>query len=508
MTIYLHPRRRTFRLNSNHFIESVRSLLTATGWPSADLSYIVAVSGGPDSVSLLHSIKTLCDEVAIENRPSILVAHFEHGLRGEASLADAKFVEELAREWGFQFNLGHGKPETNLSAISETWAREARHKFFSSLRSDRFKDAYLVLGHHQDDLVETILINLSRGTGLAGLAAMPAVDRRLNIVRPLMDLNRRDVITYCELEGLSYCNDESNKSPDTWRNALRINLIPELESLFGSGLSKRIAQTHDILSAENQFMENEAVKVFEHHVSLLLSDEDDLLYYYLNTEKFSKFHQAIRRRLCHKLLAGSLNDMALISYDTVLRLEDVIMSENDRSSDFVGGLKGIKQGNYFRLFNKEKVSLYQGRVRIPFYQRGSSEAQWRTIYLLGNKAMQVVDFSSLSSFHISRVESRLPIEAEKKYNAAYMIINNERMKKIEARTRRTGDQLHFGSGEGSFHKSLKKYLQEQNIWPELRDKLLLFGEEDSIYWIPGVISLDNDLLRSEQDELTRICFMC
>lgn len=479
-----------------------------TGWPYSEQSYIVAVSGGPDSVSLLHSIKTICDEGAITMKDRILVAHFEHGLRGQASIEDACFVEDLAKSWGFNFSLGHGKPEMGLSASSETWAREARHHFFASLRSDGYEDAWLVLGHHQDDLVETLLINLSRGSGLNGLTAMPAVDQKGKIVRPLMSLRREDVITYCSDNQLSYCNDLSNQESDTWRNALRINIIPRLESLFGEGLSRRIAQTHDILSRENHFLEKEMVKTFGRHVIQIASDDGTVLYFYLNSDDFIRLDPALRRRICHHLLSRSINDKSQVTYDTVLRLEAVIMSEQDQSSEFIGGLRGVKQSNYFRLFNKENVASYQGLLKLPFYPTGSTVAKWRSIYVLASQTEQPVHLMTLSNFHLLDGEGGLPLELEKKYNTAYMITSNERFKQIEIRTRRTGDQLHFINARQSFHKSLKKYLQEQAVWSELRDKVLLFAEGETIHWIPGIINLMHESSQVEQAELTRICFMC
>src|SRR5437868_14681535 len=176
-------------------------------------SYLIGVSGGRDSVALLHWLTDL-------GYKTLIVCHLNHRLRGRSSDADARFVQKLAEKYQLKFELGAADVRTDAKKRKtsiETAAREARYLFFARA-AKRHHCHTIFLAHHADDQVETFLINLFRGAGSAGLAAMQAVSMRrigkvdLRMVRPFRTMWRTDVDEYLREHRLRFREDASNKS--------------------------------------------------------------------------------------------------------------------------------------------------------------------------------------------------------------------------------------------------------------------------------------------------------
>jgi len=168
--------------------------------------YVVAVSGGVDSVVLLDILRRLPDI-------DLVVAHFDHGIRSD-SAEDAAFVEQLARKYDLPFE---GKREELGRAASEDQARQRRYAFLRDVAQRH--NASLVTAHHKDDLVETVALNHARGTGWRGLAPMQS-----DVIRPLLSMDKQSIIDYATKHGLRWHEDSTNSSPAYTRNRLRMQL--------------------------------------------------------------------------------------------------------------------------------------------------------------------------------------------------------------------------------------------------------------------------------------------
>ncbi len=177
------------------------------------MKYIVAVSGGVDSVVLLDMLVHGRLEIGTRQNPSeIVVAHFEHGIRGEVSKADARFVEALSQKYRLKYEIGYG----NLTkSTSEATAREKRYEFLQKVAKKY--GGKIVTAHHADDLIETVAINLVRGTGWRGLAVFG--DK--NITRPLLSKTKIELYDYALKEGLEWVEDETNQTDQYLRNRIR-----------------------------------------------------------------------------------------------------------------------------------------------------------------------------------------------------------------------------------------------------------------------------------------------
>jgi tRNA(Ile)-lysidine synthase len=196
--------------------------------------YLVGVSGGRDSVALLHS---LIDS----GFRRLVVCHLDHQLRGRASTADAQFVKRSAANLKAEFEL----ERTNVAELArrtrhsiETAGRMARHQFFARVARHR-RCRTIFLGHHADDLVETFLINLFRGSGPAGFGGIRPIARQtvdgleLELIRPLLGVWRSEIDDYVKARRLDFREDETNETLDALRNRVRRRIIPYIEKQLG-----------------------------------------------------------------------------------------------------------------------------------------------------------------------------------------------------------------------------------------------------------------------------------
>ncbi|MFH0910143.1 MAG: tRNA lysidine(34) synthetase TilS [Planctomycetota bacterium] len=203
--------------------------------PDPTTKVVVALSGGMDSAVLAHLFARYAKEV----RPglSLILAHFNHRLRGEASDADEAFCRGLAGRLGRPFASAGGdvRVEARRRGLSlEEAARRARYDFLHAV-CRRENASVLAIGHHADDQAETVLMNLLRGSGVLGLAGMPRVlPGPVRTIRPLLDVFRFDIAEYAEWTGVAFRHDESNEDTRFFRNRLRRLVLPALEKTLPS----------------------------------------------------------------------------------------------------------------------------------------------------------------------------------------------------------------------------------------------------------------------------------
>lgn len=175
--------------------------------------YIVAVSGGVDSIVLLHRL-------VATNDARLIIAHVDHGIR-QGSGEDARFVAQRASDYGLPFE----SVELRLgSEASEQQAREGRWKFLRDIKQ-KYQADNIVTAHHADDVVETMIINLKRGTGWRGIATLRETNE---IKRPLLGMRKQDILAYAKDHGLEWCEDATNADERYLRNYVRRNIIPRM----------------------------------------------------------------------------------------------------------------------------------------------------------------------------------------------------------------------------------------------------------------------------------------
>lgn len=271
---------------------------------------VVGVSGGPDSVCLLHVLVLLMERLEV----NLHIAHLDHLLRGEESEGDARYVAQLAKQLGVDVTLDQrdveGYRSKHRMSLEEA-SRYVRYQFFADVAKSLGTDR-IVLGHNANDQMETILLHLLRGTGAYGLQGMQSMiqlesmaDIRLTIVRPLLEISREDIEVYCRQHDLHPRRDSSNLSSSHMRNRIRNELIPLLRQ-YNPGIDKALLRTADTLAIDASF--------FKSHISLIWDnivreDEGSIA---LSSEKMNSLHPALQRYLLREVtgkLLGSLKDI-------------------------------------------------------------------------------------------------------------------------------------------------------------------------------------------------------
>ncbi len=245
--------------------------------PKAGGKILVAVSGGLDSMVLLHVLKVLSGP----SRWTLTVAHFNHHLRRRASDGDEAFVRKTAAAMGLPFiaegaNVKAMAREQKLSI--EMAARKLRHEFFA-YTAHKLKISTVALAHHADDQVELFFLRLLRGAGGAGLTGMrwrspsPA-DKNISLIRPLLDISRTKLEQYACENRIDHREDATNASPDFLRNRIRHELLPLLREKYQPGLNQTILRTMDIAGAESDSISETAQLWLRKHSDKVLPENN------------------------------------------------------------------------------------------------------------------------------------------------------------------------------------------------------------------------------------------
>src|SRR5437763_2356731 len=272
--------------------------------------YLIGVSGGRDSVVLLDAL------VDLDYR-KLIVCHFDHQLRGRSSRADARFVQKLAAKYHVDCELGSANVPTEAKKKKmsiETAAREARYSFFAKVAKRRRCDT-IFLAHHADDLVETFLINLFRGAGLTGLAAMREVSMRriedvdLTIVRPLLGVWRDEIDRYVRQHRLKFREDASNKNLAPLRNRFRRRVIPYLEKTLGRKIRPGILRAATIAAEEEAWIDS-------------MAKHPDAKNRRLSVEKLRSLPTALQRRVIMAWLRGQ--SIADVGFNVIERVRSLL----------------------------------------------------------------------------------------------------------------------------------------------------------------------------------------
>jgi tRNA(Ile)-lysidine synthase len=209
---------------------------------------LIGLSGGPDSVALLHALIELRDRF----RYSVVAAHLNHRLRGAESNRDEQFVRELCPRLKIEINVERSDELRQNSSNLEEHARMARHDFLN--RAANAAGAELIaLGHHRDDQAETVLMRLLRGSGAAGLSAMSERGPG-RLFRPMLSVSRAEILAYLDESRLGFIEDSSNRSSAILRNRIRRDLLPMLEREYASGLGARLASFADEMASVDDLM--------------------------------------------------------------------------------------------------------------------------------------------------------------------------------------------------------------------------------------------------------------
>lgn len=291
---------------------------------------LVAVSGGPDSVALLHALCALQGRYGI----TLAVAHLNHSLRAAAD-GEQAFVTRLARELGLPLHTTRRDVrayQQRFKLSLEDAARQVRYTFLKATAT-RHGCAKIALGHQADDTAELVLMNLLRGSGPLGLAGI--APRQGRLIRPLIDIHRDQVMAYLDAKQLAHQHDESNDDRTFLRNRIRHGLIPQLESEYNPRLRETLQRTARILRDEEAWIDQHLSKV---HAGLQPQARREGVK--IEGPAFRLAPPALQRRVLRRGLAMAASDLKRITFEHIEQIRR--LAQGNRFPKYVDLPRGVR----------------------------------------------------------------------------------------------------------------------------------------------------------------------
>lgn len=313
---------------------------------------LVGFSGGPDSVALLHILHGLRRRLQF----SMGALYINHQLRPRAARKEARFCGNLCD----RLKIPYYYEEVNIKLLAEEekagieeTARNHRYLIFGRVAA-KYGYNKIAVGHHRDDRVETVLFNLIRGSGRAGLSGMPA--RRGKIIRPLFDLSREQIIDYLKHNKLEYMIDRSNLSRQYTRNRIRLDVLPLIEQKISARASNNILRLSEILAEEEAYLDQRASRIYSKSVTKTPGGKIKL-----DLETFLQYDLWLRRRLLMRLLveAGQVD----IEFADIDRLSGLAATEGNTRLSISKDLFAEKYGRAIYLYRSgERITRREANI--------------------------------------------------------------------------------------------------------------------------------------------------
>jgi tRNA(Ile)-lysidine synthase len=320
------------------------------------LRVAVAVSGGPDSMCLLHVLRELAPQFSL----ALSIAHFNHKLRGAASDADERFVADAAARLGLPFHSG-GANVASVNDNLEQAGRKARRRFFAELQRSGTADL-IALGHTRDDQAETVLFRLLRGTGTAGLTGILPVTSD-GWIRPLIEVTRVEVREYLASHAIQWREDATNLDFRFARNRIRHLLIPQLARDWNPQISGTLANLADVAIEEERWWKAVIDRCAERDFVHVGGEEAAVE---VEIPRIASVPRAVARRLIRRAIAEVRGDLRRIEFshiESVLELAEGTKGEGRRS---LPGLEVIRSFDWVRFVKKGLRQVPEEQeLRIP-----------------------------------------------------------------------------------------------------------------------------------------------
>lgn len=424
---------------------------------------LVAVSGGADSVSLLYALHAVAPKLDV----NLTVVHLDHQLRGVESRADAKFVKELATHLGVSFLAGRAnvRQRAERKGLSlEMAAREARYEFF--LRMAKKTGARTVAtAHTADDQAETVLLKLARGAGRSGLSGIASdiVLNGLRVVRPMLNITRDEIITFLNENQFSWREDVSNSDLSFLRNRVRHEIIPMLESRLNPAIKDTLLRTAEIFKEEDKWIENQAEDILGKCVTYAAGSIS------LNRELLISQPLAMRRRVLRRWLVLSGISSDLVSFDTVIRVDQALRRKGTGRKIEIGG-GWIVQVCYGELVVMEKGDTMVGK---PFRKR---------VLIPGETVLLEEGLRIIATVESGIVKPKPTCVGTLPAKASISRLSVGRYG-VYVRSLRVGDRIAPLGMTGS--KKLQDILVNDKVPSHLRNSIPIFESSGNIIWLPG-----------------------
>lgn len=427
---------------------------------------LLAISGGKDSMAMLDLFACFKDELKL----NIVVCHFNHSLREDAD-RDEKFVKIQSEKYGLKF---YSKKEdvllfSNENKLSiEDGARTLRYKFFDEIKRIENLD-YIATAHNKNDLAETVIMRILRGTGINGLIGIQS--ERGDLIRPILDFSRDEIEKYIKENKIPFVEDETNFEDMYLRNKIRLNLFPMLKNEYNpkifDALSRLSNIAFDYSTISREYIASKEGEIWEFNKEKILVD----------IEKLKHQSKSFRNIMYREFFEFISKDPDGINYKIIEEIDNLIFTKTGKYIE-------IKNVIFKNEYNK--LHIYEKNIFTNF----------KTDFYYEN-----LDFSLYSTkfFDIIIEQSCFEEFNKLKQNKDMLFINKRYLKLLKIRNRKNGDFLEFEFGK----KKLKDIFIDEKISKDMRDNIPIFEIKNDIIWVPN-IKRANKYLVDALDDIIKI----
>lgn len=462
---------------------SFEQMLKRTGereqlWHKGDV-LLVAVSGGPDSMALLHALHRLSHELDL----TVTAAHLNHGFRQESEI-EAVGVAAFAESLGIRCELGKVDMPAIIKASglnAQAAARMKRYEFLHAA-AERMNASSIAFAHHADDQAETVMMRLLRGTSIGGLSGIPLRrrEKKVELIRPLLRMYKIDILQYCREYEIPYYEDSSNSKRDYFRNEIRLDVLPFLEC-YNERLPQSLSRLAELASAEDDYMQADTASVF---TSIVTMKENQ---YEVDVSAFVKLHVALQRRLIKLILTYLVSDIESIPFERIETMRAAFLADAPSTwrTDAGSGVLFLRE--YGKVIFEGKGLQSNGNAYFLYEAPKSGD-------LIIAESGQRFQFELI---HAGQVAARSLSSEEALFDADAVLFP------LHMRNRRPGDRMKILGLNGT--KKVQDMFVDAKIAPSLRDRLaLLVDGNGELLWVPGIRRSAHALITEQTRSWLRI----
>ena len=423
---------------------------------------VVGLSGGADSVCLLHVLNLLKNDCNL----NLIAAHVNHGIRGEEANADAVFSMNFAESLNVHFSLLKANCVEEAEESGETLeeaGRRIRYEFFDMLCED---ETYVIAtAHNSNDNMETVIFNITRGSALSGAKGIPP--KRENIIRPLIFCSREEIEGYCKENNLEYVTDSTNLTDDYTRNRIRHNVLPELKKV-NSNVIESFTRFSQSVRVDDEFLDSVAETALES------SQIDECSY---SVDAITSLHPSIKNRVIFKAIKNFSNE-----------------TPDSKKINLV--LNCINENSKIQLYKNCYCETKENELKF-FKNDNNNECEKQEIKLTKNENFNI-------SFGEITVNGEYFLVTSQKINNLLLdnLIDCDTINgNLVLRSRKEGDKIKLP--KRNVTKTLKKLFIEDNIPQEKRDLIPVLVDDDGVIWVAGYgVNKGNALKKSTKNILS------
>ena len=485
-------------VKAGRFRQKVLSFMKKNHMTDRGDSVLAGVSGGAESVCLLLLLHEMAAELGIK----VFAFHMNHGIRGAEADRDERFVMELCERLNIPLTVAHEKVEeyaAERGLSGEEAGRILRYHHLGET-AEKYQCAKIAVAHHEDDDAETVLLNLFRGSGLAGLSGIRPV--RENIIRPLLCVSRKEIEEYLNEQELSWCEDSTNKENDYTRNKIRNELLPWVTENINSRAAEHILAVSEFAAQADAYFEMEAERILEESCSKRreegkqpnsknageadgkepgtgqsskVAENEMKMCTKINTDIFDPQPEILKTYIVRRMILNAAGKAKGITERHIRSVMDLSGPGGGHTVDLPYGLKAVR--------GYETLGIVQNKNPSQMSESDQKQERKPVFENKINLETDMDEILDLGGTHIRlhAVHRKKELEIPKNQYTKWFDYDKINVG-LSIRYRENGDYLTL-SGGGK--KKLRRYMIDEKIPENERDRIPVLADGDHVLWVVG-----------------------